>query len=63
MSSVAIARKQVEPVKFNAAARLPFELRLQDFQIAMQDVYDFFYDVNTLLTLTMPLSRRERGAR
>ena len=28
---------------------LPFELRLQDFQMAMQDVYDFFYDVNAHL--------------
>jgi hypothetical protein len=25
---------------------LPFELRPDDFAIAMQDVYDFFYDVN-----------------
>ena len=30
---------------------LPYELRLQDFQMAMQDVYDFFYDVNSHLTL------------
>jgi hypothetical protein len=28
---------------------LPYALRLQDFAIAMQDVYDFFYDVNGLL--------------
>ena len=28
---------------------LPFSLRVNDFQSAMQDVYDFFYDVNTLL--------------
>jgi len=28
---------------------LPFELRLSDFETAMQDVYDFFYDVNTML--------------
>lgn len=47
---MAIARNQVDSTKLNAAATLPFELRLQDFQIAMQDVYDFFYDVNTLLT-------------
>lgn len=32
--------------KFNQAARLPYELRLEDFKLAMQDVYDFFYDVN-----------------
>jgi hypothetical protein len=32
---------------FNALAELPFQLRLEDFAIAMQDVYDLFYDVNT----------------
>ena len=32
---------------FNAAASLPFQLRLEDFEIAMQDVYDLFFDVNT----------------
>jgi len=32
---------------FNVAASLPFQLRLEDFEIAMQDVYDLFYDVNT----------------
>jgi hypothetical protein len=26
---------------------LPYALRLEDFQIAMQDVYDFLFDVNT----------------
>jgi hypothetical protein len=34
---------------FNTAAQLPYELRLRDFEMAMQDVYDFFFDVNTLL--------------
>lgn len=29
---------------------MPYELRLQDFQLAMQDVYDFFFDVNSHLT-------------
>lgn len=33
----------------NNRATLPFNLRLEDFQLAMQDIYDFFYDVNTLL--------------
>jgi len=39
------------PVKagFNRKLRLPYELRLEDFQMAMQDVYDFFYDVNVLM--------------
>ena len=34
---------------FNTAATLPFALRLQDFEMAMQDVYDFFADVNRSL--------------
>jgi hypothetical protein len=33
---------------FNPAIELPYELRLADFEIAMQDVYDFFFDVNTM---------------
>lgn len=41
-----IVRNKVDPNNFNAKAFLPFELRLQDFEIAMQDIYDFFYDVN-----------------
>lgn len=32
---------------FNQQAKLPFQLRLEDFEIAMQDVYDLFYDVNS----------------
>jgi hypothetical protein len=41
-----IVRNKVNVSKFNPNATLPFELRPQDFQMAMQDVYDFFYDVN-----------------
>jgi hypothetical protein len=41
-----IFRNTVDTSKFNPAATLPFELRPQDFQMALQDVYDFFYDVN-----------------
>jgi hypothetical protein len=40
-------RRKVEG-RFNTAAELPFELRLKDFEIAIQDVYDFFHDVNKL---------------
>jgi len=43
-----IIRNQVEVDKLNQSA-MPFELRLQDFQMAMQDVYDFFFDVNSYL--------------
>jgi hypothetical protein len=39
----------VDNYKFNKKAALPFQLRLQDFAMAMQDIYDFFYDVNSNL--------------
>jgi hypothetical protein len=42
-------RNFVDISRFNAGALFPFELRLEDFQMAMQDVYDFFYDVNAHL--------------
>lgn len=42
-------RNTVDSSKFNTSARLPFELRHEDFQMAMQDVYDFFFDVNSHL--------------
>jgi hypothetical protein len=41
-----ITRNSIDPTKFNTSAVLPFELRLKDFELTMQDVYDFFYDVN-----------------
>ena len=44
-----IARNTLDPGKFNNAAALPYELRLEDFRLAVQDVYDFFYDVNSSL--------------
>lgn len=49
MSGDSIMRGQADPTRFNQNATLPFELRLKDFELAMQDVYDFFYDVNVLL--------------
>lgn len=49
MTSVRITRNQPESNRFNTKAVLPFQLRLKDFELAMQDVYDFFYDVNVLL--------------
>ncbi len=45
-----IVRNTVDHDRFNSSLSLPFELRLQDFQIAIQDVYDFFFDVNSHLT-------------
>jgi hypothetical protein len=47
---MAKAGNTVDITNFNPHAVLPYELRLLDFQTAMQDVYDFFRDVNALLT-------------
>jgi len=44
-----ITRNIIDRSKFNNEAQLPYELRLKDFEMAMQDVYDFFFDVNALL--------------
>lgn len=44
-----IRRNIIDAIKFNMDAHLPYELRLKDFEIAMQDIYDFFYDVNSHL--------------
>lgn len=44
-----IARQVVKKSAFTPTPSLPYELRLIDFEAAMQDVYDFFYDVNTHL--------------
>jgi hypothetical protein len=43
---MSIIHNKVDVAKLNLAAQLPFELRVKDFEIAMQDIYDFFYDVN-----------------
>ncbi|TAL15978.1 hypothetical protein EPN96_11275 [bacterium] len=40
-------KNTVDLTKFNDKAILPYELRREDFQMAMQDVYDFFFDVNS----------------
>lgn len=44
-----IEKNEIRPECFNKDANLPYELRLKDFELAMQDVYDFFFDVNTAL--------------
>lgn len=43
---MAIIRNTVHTQCFNADAQLPFQLRLKDFEMALQDVYDFYYDIN-----------------
>jgi hypothetical protein len=44
-----VQKNHPDASKFNREMNLPFNLRTQDFLMAMQDVYDFFFDVNTLL--------------
>jgi hypothetical protein len=44
-----LKKAQLDPNGFNKAIDLPYALRLKDFEIAMQDVYDFYFDVNKLL--------------
>lgn len=46
---MSILRREVDARRFNRDAILPYELRLLDFHAAMQDVYDFFFDVNGFL--------------
>ena len=46
---MSIKRNEVDTTRFNKNATLPFELRLKDFELALQDVYDFFFDVNRAL--------------
>jgi hypothetical protein len=41
--------QQTRPDEVQQKRRLPFNLRPEDFEMSMQDVYDFFYDVNRLL--------------
>lgn len=43
-------KAEIDRDAFNPASALPFALRVSDFEHAMQDIYDFFYDVNTLLS-------------
>ena len=43
---MSLLQNEVNSKCFNRSAKLPFGLRLKDFEMAMQDVYDFFYDVN-----------------
>jgi hypothetical protein len=45
---VAFRRNKVEGV-FNPDLPLPYELRPQDFELAIQDLYDLFFDINGTL--------------
>lgn len=44
---MAIERASLDPARFHSDLSLPFELRVDDFRAAAQDVYDFFHDVNS----------------
>ena len=44
-----IPHQFVDPSKFNSQLSLPYSLRIDNFASAMQDVYDFFHEVNSLL--------------
>ena len=44
-----LTRNVPDRSKFNSSSSLPYELRISDFESAMQDVYDFFFDVNSHL--------------
>ncbi len=44
-----IIRNEILEAKFNHERAFPFQLRVLDFKAAMQDVYDFFFDVNSHL--------------
>jgi hypothetical protein len=49
MSPKPVVRAQPDESKFNPKLELPYNLRIKDFSLALQDVYDFFHDVNVLL--------------
>lgn len=46
---MAVTRYTVVESGLNKKAKLPYELRINDFALAMQDIYDFFFDVNSNL--------------
>ena len=43
-------RSVVNRQGFNPEIDLPYSLRISDFEYAMEDIYDFFHDVNNLLS-------------
>jgi len=49
MNLLSLPRMVVDVNAFNDELELPYSLRVQDFQMAMQDVYDFLYDVDSNL--------------
>lgn len=48
-TTMTLRREEPISTAFNSGLSLPYNLRLKDFELAMQDVYDFFHDVNRLM--------------
>lgn len=46
---MSIEKAEVRDDKFNPAPILPYNLRIADIKMAMQDAYDFFFDVDIFL--------------
>lgn len=44
-----VTRYTVVEGGLNEKSKFPYELRIADFALAMQDIYDFFFDVNSNL--------------
>lgn len=49
MREMELSRAEPDMSKFNRSLPLPYELRVADFEMAMRDVYDFFFDVNSFM--------------
>ena len=62
MEILELVRNVPDRSKFNSSCSLPYELRIRDFESAMQDVYDFFFDVNSHL-ITRGLERLDEMLR
>ncbi|HVZ29371.1 MAG TPA: hypothetical protein VG839_03185 [Asticcacaulis sp.] len=45
-----VKKAAIDSNAWNTAAELPYNLRILDFEHAIQDIYDFFHDVNGLLS-------------
>jgi hypothetical protein len=45
-----VKKAVIDSSSWNTNAALPYNLRILDFEHAIQDVYDFFHDVNDLLS-------------
>ena len=49
MNVPVVPQALVDESAFNHGLQMPYSLRVQDFHMAMQDVYDFLHDVNSHL--------------